>query len=748
MRTIRHAVSAALLLVLGSTTLTAVAQNNLDLGYEYDEIVVTVPFEDAEAETALPVTVLAGEALYEDVGDSLGETLKHQIGLNSASFGPAVGQPVIRGQTARRVMVLQNSVGVTDVAAFSPDHVNAVEAILAERIEVVRGPSTLLYGSGAIGGVVNVIDNRVPESLPDQTQFSLRQTSNSVNSGANTAVQLDAATGNFAFHVSAYRRDNDNVEIKGFAIDEVAVEALEELVAEHLEEEGHHEEEEGHDEEDHDEEEVENTQGFIGNSDAEADGTTFGFSFVGDNGFIGFSVSELNNDYGLPPGAHGHHEEEGHEEEGEEEGHDEEGEEEGHDEEGHEEEVEFVRLNMESSRQDLRAGLDFKDGWIRSVRASLGFTDYEHSEIEFFEDGDSHIGTLFTNEGTEGRFTLTHAPMGNWSGVIGLQTSSSEFSAAGEEAFIPRSDLSSTGLFLVERYDGGDFTAELGLRLEDNSVDPNGACENETSATSISGSVMYDLNEDSNMLFSVSRSERSPAVEELFSNIDANTCAEFADEEDLVVHAATGLFEIGNPNLDKETSNNLEFGYRLQGTRFTGQVSAYYNQIDNYIFLDLAGEEHEGVQVANWLARDATFTGFEAEVAFNVMETDSTALSLRLFGDAVAAEFDAGGNVPRIPAGKLGAELNYLAPKWSARLQATSIGDQEDTGELELSTSGYTNVSFYADYNFTFQGDSDLKVFVRGDNLLDEEIRNHASFLKNFAPEPGMGITVGLRFDY
>tara|TARA_E500000331_G_scaffold315316_1_gene325245 strand:+ start:9423 stop:11663 length:2241 start_codon:yes stop_codon:yes gene_type:complete len=746
MKTTRRALSATLLLALASTALTAVAQNELHLGYEFDEIVVSVPFEDAEAETALPVTVLAGEDLFEDVGDSLGETLKHQIGVNSASFGPGVGQPVIRGQSARRVMVLSNSVGVTDVAAFSPDHVNAVEAILAERIEVVRGPSTLLYGSGAIGGVVNVIDNRVPESLPEETQFSIQQTSNSVNSGANTAVRLDAAAGNLAFHVSAYRRDSDNVEIKGFAIDEVAVEALEELIAEHHEEEGH--DEEGHDEEEegHEEEEVENTHGFIGNSDAEADGTTFGFSFVSDNGFIGFSVSELSNRYGLPPGAHGHHEEEGHEEEGhdeEEEGHEEE--EEGHEEEG---EVEFVRLNMESSRQDLRAGLDFEDGWIQSIRASLGFTDYEHSEVEFFEDGDSHVGTLFTNEGTEGRFTLTHAPMGNWSGAVGLQISSSEFSAAGEEAFIPRSDLSSTGLFLLERYNGDNLTAEFGLRLENNSVDPNGRCENETSATSLSGSVMYDLNEDSNMLVSVSRSERSPAVEELYSNIDAGTCAEFADDEDLVVHAATGLFEVGNPNLDKETSNNLEFGYRVHSGPVTGQFSAYYNQVDNYTFLELTGEEHEEVQVANWSARDASFAGFEAEVAFNVMETNNTALTLRLFGDTVAAEFDAGGNVPRIPAGKLGAELSYFAPKWSAHLQATSVGDQEDTGELELSTSGYTNLTFYTDYHFTFEGGSDLKLFVRGDNLLDEEIRNHASFLKNFAPEPGMGITVGLRFDY
>ncbi|MCY4265756.1 MAG: Plug domain-containing protein, partial [Gammaproteobacteria bacterium] len=302
----------ASLLSLVGASFNSLAQEELHDGYDLQEIIVSAPFEERVAETSLPITVLSGEALLSQVNNSLGETLKNQIGINSASFGTGVGQPVVRGQSARRVMVLQNSVGVTDVAAFSPDHVNSVEAILAERVEVIRGPSTLLYGSGAIGGVVNVIDNRVPESLVEDPQFILQQTRDTVNDENKTIVRLDAAAGNFAFHLDAFRRTNDNVEINGFAIDEVSVERLEELVAEHLEE-GHHDEhhhDDDHDDhDDHDgEEEVENTNGFIGNSDVESDGGTMGFSWVGDNGFIGFSVNELNNDYGLPPGAHGHHE--------------------------------------------------------------------------------------------------------------------------------------------------------------------------------------------------------------------------------------------------------------------------------------------------------------------------------------------------------------------------------------------------------------------------------------------------------
>ncbi len=700
------------------------------------EIVVTAAFADSEAETALPIGVLTGEELAEKVSNSLGDTLKNEIGVNSASFGTGVGQPIIRGQTGNRVSVLQNGVGVTDASNVSPDHANGVEAVLANRLEVVRGPSTLLYGSGAVGGVVNVIDNRVPETLMDAPEFIIQQSRNSVNDENKTVVRLDASAGNFAFHLDAYTRENDNVEVPGLAVDESAVERLEELVAEHLAHE--HAGEEIHDEEaGHADEAFDNSNGFIGNSDSEADAGTLGFSYVGDNGFIGFSANRLESNYGLPPGAHAHAH-------GEEEHLDEHVEEQA---EAHEE-VEFVRIDMESTRYDLRGMVSFTNSWVDNIRGAIGVTDYQHAEVEFFEAGGSGIGTLYSSEGSEGRFTLEHIPVGNWSGVWGLQFTDSEFSAAGEEAFIPRSDIGSLGLFAVERFTQGNLTAELGFRFEDNDVDPVGRCGFDGSATSLSGSVLYDMDAESNVLFGLSRSERAPTVEELYSNTDAATCAAYADAENFVLHAATNLLEIGNPNLSEETSQNVEFGYRKHSGAWTGEVSAYYNAIDDYIFLDLTGAEHEGQAIASYLARDAIFRGLEAEISFTLMERGATSLVLGLFGDLVDAEFDSDGNVPRIPAAKVGGELRYFGPNWTMHLHLTRVDDQDDVGELELGTAGYSLLSLYVDYHWDFGADSELKVFVRGDNLLDEEVRNHASFLKNYAPEPGRGVTLGLRFEY
>jgi len=703
---------------------------------ELVEIVVTAPFEESEAETTLPITILAGEALREQAANSLGETLRNEIGISNSSFGTSVGHPVIRGHSGNRVKVLQNGTTVTDASNVSPDHAEGVEAIMAERLEVIRGPSTLLYGSGAIGGVVNVIDNRIPDSLVEETQFVLQQSRNSVNEEDSTVVSLDASSGNFAFHLDAFRRESENVDIPGFAIDEMAVEELEELIAHYLEE-GHDEDHEDHDEHDDDhDEEFENTRGFIGNSGSEADGATAGFSWVTDNGFIGFSVSEINNEYGLPTGAHSHgHGDEHHDED-----------EDHHDEEGHED-VEFVRIDMEKTRYDFRTGYDFNDGFIQSFRGSLGVTDYEHSEVEYFEDGDSHVGTLFSNEGMDGRFTLTHAPMGNWTGVWGLQLEDSEFSAIGEEAFIPESDISSLGLFGVERYDAANWTAEIGIRFDQNDIDPSGACDYDGNTTSISGSFLYDVSEQANLLFGASRSQRAPSIEELFSNVSSTTCMQFADDEDLVLHAATGLLEIGNPLLDEETSNNLEFGYRRHGDTVSGELSAYHNEIDDYIYLDFTGETHDGANLATYFQRDATFTGLEGEITFNLVDNGDSSLALSLFGDFVDAEFDRGGNIPRIAPAKAGAKLRYFGENWSVHFHVTRYTEQDDVGELELETPGYTLVSVYADYHFAV-GASDLKLFVRGDNLKDEEIRNHTSWLKNFAPEAGRGVTMGLRYEF
>lgn len=738
-------VRLASVVMLGTASSLTAAQDGAPRHEEarIDEIIVTSIFTESQAKTALPISVISGEELREKVTNSLGDTLKNEIGVNNASFGTGVGQPIIRGQTGNRVSVLQNGLALTDASNVSPDHRDGVEPLLADRLEIVRGPATLLYGSGAIGGVVNVIDNRIPEDLPGSTSFQLEQNYNSVNDEDKTVFRLDGSVGNFGFHVDAFTRENDNVEIDGFAIDEVAVERLEEITKAYLEA-GHDDHDDDHDDEH--EEELSNTNGFIANSNGESEGGTAGFSFVGDQGFFGFSVSTLENDYGLPPGTHGgHHGEEHEDEDHEDEDHDEDHDGDHGDEHG---EVDFIRLNLDQDRYDFKGEYRFQNSWIQSIRASVAYTDYEHSEIEFFEDGDAEVGTIYSNEGVESRFLLTRAPTGDWSGVYGLQYGNSDFSATGEEAFIASSDINNLSIFGVERYTNNRFIGELGLRWEAAEVDAGGKCAYDDDVISLSASGLYDVNDTSNLMVAVARSERAPSVEELFSNVDQSTCGTYADEERLVLHAAVGLVELGNASLENETSNNIEFGYRLNSGPVTGEFSAYYNSIDDYIFLDITGDEAEGMPIAAYRQQDATFSGLEGELSFTLTEQSDYTAVLSVFGDMVNADLDNGGNVPRIPAAKFGTELRLFGNNWSSHLHVTRVNDQDDVAQLELGTDGYTLVSVYADYHFDVGGESDLKLFARGDNLLDEQVRNHASFLKNYSPEFGRGVTVGVRYEY
>lgn len=674
-----------------------------------EEIIVTAPFGGAVKDTALPVGVLFGEALAERNANSLGETLKRELGVHSASFGTGVGQPVIRGQSGKRVQVLQNGISVSDASAVSPDHANGAEAALASRIEVLRGPSTLLYGNGAIGGVVNVVDTRIPESLVSRPELVFQQTWDSGSDERKSVVNLEAASGSFGFRLDAFRRESNNVHIPGFAIDEGALELLEDPDGDH--------------------DELPNTFGFIDNSESEARGVTAGMSFVEDKGFIGLSVARLRNNYGLPPGTHSDHQGDPDPDAGPDEEHGEDL---------------LVRIDMEQTRYDIKGELDLDGSIVRRLSGDMSVTRYEHGEVEIGE-GTASTGTLYRNESIDGRIVASHAPLGGWNGVAGVQFGNSEFSATGEEAFIPVSDLNSFAIFVVERLDSGPFTYELGLRSERSAIDPSPACKTHETTRSASASVLYDISPKVNIFASVGRSERAPTIEERFSNIQADICAAPEQEEDLVLHAATGLFEVGNPDLGKEGSTNLELGFRQHSGDLSGEINLWYNRIDDYIYLDL---EDDHAPIANYGARDASFRGVEASVEYPVALTDSGTLSVRGFGDLVRARFRDGADVPRIPPARVGAEFRYSEDAWTVNLSLSRASAQRRVGEDELPAAGYTLLSLYADYHWTFGNESELLLFLRGENLLDEEIRNVTSFLRHFSPEPGRSVKLGVKFSY
>lgn len=699
-------------ITVGALSLSALSHAAETSGNIHEVIITASALEKSGDLVGQPVNVLSGQALRDKVASTLGETLSGEIGISSASFGPGVGYPVIRGQTGNRVKVLQDNLGTLDAASASPDHANSIEPLIAEQIEVLRGPATLRFGSGAIGGVVNVIDNRIPSEIPEQTGGAVEIRHATVNDGKTGVFKLDGGAGSFAWHLDGLYRDSNNVEIDGPA-------QLEEEHEEHEEEE--HEEEEG--EEEHEEA---TTSGFIGNSDTEAWSLTGGFSWITDKGFWGLSISQLENEYGIPPGAHGHAEEEHEEEEHEEEEHEEE-------EEGHEEE-EVIRIDLEQTRIDLKGEHALSGDFLQKFKLRIGYNDYEHTELE-----GSEVGTRFTNEGIEGLAELTHAHQDNWRGVTGIQWQVNEFAAIGDEAFIPQSDIERFGLFWVEEVTRGDWVFEAGARIEEQRIDPQEVSTDALCSTvdtsqevdhqpfSLSGSAIWHATEQHHFTLGVTHAQRAPSVEELFS------CG---------AHLATGTFDVGNSDLDEETSMNLELAYHLHGEILSAKVQFFYNSFDDYIFQQSRGVEDpdEELPIFDYVQEEATFRGVEAELEAKV--TDN--FSFRIFGDSVRATLDDGGDVPRVTPQRFGLGGTFRKGNWDFGLTLINALEQDNPGDGEEETDSYTNLSARINYQVPLENGEWL-IFLHGDNLLDDEIRSATSFLREAAPEPGLNLTLGMR---
>lgn len=607
-------------------------------------------------ELSEPVSVLSGETLDDQRSATLGETLSSLPGVQSSNFGPGVGRPIIRGLDGARVALLSGGLSTQDVSTVSQDHAPTIEPFLADQIEVLKGPATLLFGSGAIGGAVNVVDGRIPEMAPESALTGRAEVRyDSASNGDTEMLRVDGGNDQFAVHADAVRRRLNDYDLPG--------------------------------------------GGQQANSFLDTNTGGVGGSLLGDWGFVGFSASRYENRYGNPG-------EPGDPTEGE----------------------PGVSLDMTQNRYEFKGGIESPVVGISNLRFSLADTDYEHTEFEGAE-----VGTRFLKSATEGRVELVHDPVADWRGAIGVQLSRGEFEAIGDEAFVPKTQTRSLGVFLVEQRRWEGLQLDLGARLDQVKSDPTSGFERSFNPFSLSAGAIFDLGETWDLVVNLDHAERAPAEEELFADGP---------------HAATASYEIGNPNLSEEKANQLEIGLHFHSDIVEAKFSAYYNRFNDFIYLvntgDIFDPEGDDLPIRQWTQSDARFRGFEGEATFQLAENNTGNWALRVFGDTVRATLVDGGNVPRIAPARVGSELQWKQDGWRASLGAVRYAKQDKVAANETATAGYTLINASAAYHW----DVDTigwEVFVDARNLTDQEARVHTSFLKDSVQLPGRGFGLGLR---
>ncbi|MEM9939207.1 MAG: TonB-dependent receptor [Pseudomonadota bacterium] len=699
--------------MLAGTAPLAFAQETLDT------IIVTTPGPDRDADELIGnVSVLDREELIEKLAGSLGDTLDREPGVASASFGAAASRPVLRGLGADRVQVLTNGIGVIDVSAASPDHQVTADGIDSEKVEILRGPAALAYGGQAIGGVVNVIDGLIVEDLPEEPYSAELFTAyNTVNEGTELGGRGQFTTGPFVFTLSASARDFDNYDIPDFA---------ESSLLRAMEEEEEHDEEE-HDEEEHEEEEE--VRDTLENSFVETQTIAAGLSWVGDNAFFGVAVRQQTAEYGLP--GHGGHEH-GH---GEEEAEGGEGGEGAEIEEEEEEENPFI--DLEQTRIDLRGGVSVDNGFLTDVVGSLAIVDYEHTEFE----APGEAGTLYETEGVEGRIEFDHV-IGGFEGAFGLQYTEKDLSAIGEEAFVSPTETESIGVFVYETQEWESGVGiEGGLRFE--MVDRDNVVFGSTDFDLISGSfgVHRHMNNGVFIGGQFAYTERAPSETELFA---------------FGPHLATEQFEVGNATFEEESALNFEGTVRWSNESGGIGANLFITEFSDFIYLTpgevlIDGEfvdEEDELPVFLFVQEDASFFGGEIYADY-VIEAGPLGADWEFDAsiDFVETELPNGGNVPLIPPVTLnaGASAEWGAFEFGTAL--TIAGDQDDPGDGELETDGYTTLDLRAEVDlsdFGFGADG-TELFVEARNVTDEEVRYSTSVLKDVAPAPGQNFRFGIR---
>jgi iron complex outermembrane receptor protein len=657
--------------------------------------------------------VLAGTSVLEvrdiqrdAVTGQIGELLSKLPGVSATSFAPGASRPVLRGQQGERVRVLIDGVGTADVSNTSVDHATTIEPITVERIEVLRGPAVLLYGSQAIGGAVNVIDKRIPTRMPDEAvhidAFGGLDSASNLRTGA---ASLDVGIGeNLVAHVDGSWRKTDDLEIAGF---QVAPALRADLLADADEEE-----EEGELDEAAELREAAGQRGRVPNSAAESWTINAGLGLILGQSTFGVAVGWYDTDYGVPtrPGA-GHHGEEGEEEEG-----------------GEEEGEELVTIGLEQFRADFKGDVYLGDGAFERLKLRFGFSDYTHTEFE----GDE-VGTVFDSTSIEARAELVQNAQGMLRGATGIQFTHRDLFAVGAEAYVPPNLTDQVALFTLQELGTGPLQIEAAARAEFTSVEAQTiGIERDYDTFSGALGVVFEGIEGVRLGLNGSRVERAPSAEELFSNGP---------------HIATQAFEIGDPDLDTESAWGLEAYARGSIGSGTFSLTAFRQWFGDYIFLNETGEEEDDLPVFEYLQQDADFWGVEAELSLPLIQSDAFRLLTDLRASYVEAEFDDGTAVPRIPPLSLLGALEAQTAAFDVRGEVQWFDDQDRVTSFETPTEGFTLVNALVAWR-PLADNQNVTVQIAADNIFDVSARRHASFTKDFVPLAGRNFRASVRLSF
>jgi len=655
------------------------------------DIVVTGVYVRDRSDILSGTSVLTADALHRDVRPTIGETLSHQAGVSATSFGPNASRPVLRGFQGERVRVLSDGIGSFDVSNTSVDHAVVINPLTADRIEVLRGPAALQFGSSAIGGVVNVIDSRIPRSVPKEAIHvdgtpTYGSAANERSAGARVDVPV---TDKIVVHLDGTYSKTDDLRTGGY----ILAPALRTAAAASS---------------DPDIAALANLKGKMPNSAGRSWEVAGGAAYIGDNANLGFSVARYGNLYGihirysLDPAV----------------------------------EAEKVNLDVAQTRVDWRGEWKPDSGFVEAVRLRGGYADYRHNEVSADTGA---INTTFLSHGWEGRLELVQREHDGWRGAIGGQYFERNLNIIGDEKFLPRSKTQQYGLFTLQSVDLSAIRVEAGGRIEHSiqTADADALLGNpdmRRTFDALSGSLgaSAEIVSGWRVGLNASYTERAPSAEELFANGP---------------HAGTQAFESGDSTFSKEKSKSLELTLRGKGKGYSFNASLYQSWFNGFIYENPTGATRDDLPVFQFVQADARYYGAEVEASATLAQLGRYAINLDGVGDFTRATITGGGPVPRIPALRLLGGLEAQSDRLTGRAEVEWVDGQDRAAAFETPTEGYTMVNASVSLK-PFGANTGTSLTLSANNIFDVVARRHASFLKDYAPLAGRDIRISARFSF